>query len=70
MNSPSNVVEEREAAAPRQTEFALRVAVCAWCKPTSADGGMQVWSHGICPRHLRKMRLKMTQQTLAARKHN
>jgi hypothetical protein len=39
----------------RQTEFLLDVVVCAWCKPGSRGVGSTVLSHGICPRHLRKM---------------
>lgn len=36
-----------------QTEFFLRVAVCAWCKP--GKEGKDATTHGICPRHLREM---------------
>jgi hypothetical protein len=49
--------------APLQSEFPLRVAVCAWCKPkrrgveprTSPDP----ISHGICPRHFNKLKLEL-----------
>lgn len=40
-----------------QIEFPLRVAVCAWCEPQLPGGGVVVVSHGICRRHLRKMKL-------------
>ncbi|MDB6022754.1 MAG: hypothetical protein JWQ04_2611 [Pedosphaera sp.] len=45
----------------QQAEFALAVAVCAWCKPKPGafTPSSDVLSHGICPRHLRNMRLKM-----------
>ena len=40
-----------------QTEFPLTVAVCAWCKPQSrGESGTQ--SHGICLKHLRKLKLQ------------
>ncbi|HXI70767.1 MAG TPA: hypothetical protein VNN22_10480 [Verrucomicrobiae bacterium] len=49
-----------------QSEFPLRVAVCAWCKPKnrSADLGNSpgAISHGICPRHLKKLRLELQMQ--------
>ncbi len=45
--------------APRQIEFVLPVAVCAWCKPRAGEGDTSIVSHGICLRHLRKMRLKL-----------
>jgi hypothetical protein len=49
--------------APLQSEFPLRVPVCAWCKSKnrSADPGNSPGpvSHGICPRHLRKLKLEL-----------
>jgi hypothetical protein len=63
------ITESAEQLHPHQTEFSMRVAVCAWCKPVPG-AGISVWSHGICPRHLRKMRLKMIKQTSPARKHS
>jgi hypothetical protein len=42
-----------------QTEFPLSVPVCAWCKPKPGAPVLEIFSHGICPRHLRMMRLKM-----------
>jgi hypothetical protein len=49
--------------APFQSELPLRVAVCAWCKPKnrSVDLGKSLGSisHGICPRHLKKLRLEL-----------
>jgi hypothetical protein len=43
----------------RQIEFPLAVAVCAWCRPRELGGGLGGLSHGICPRHLRKMKLEV-----------
>lgn len=49
-----------------QSEFPLRVAVCAWCQPKdrSADPAKSAGSlsHGICPRHLKKLKLEMQLQ--------
>ena len=46
-----------------QSEFPLWVAVCAWCKPKkrSADPNNSPGSvsHGICPRHLKKLKLEL-----------
>ena len=42
-----------------QTEFSLRVAVCAWCKPHERGSGLGAISHGICLRHLRHLKLQM-----------
>jgi len=43
-----------------QIEFPMRVAICAWCKPKSRvldlGTGLGSISHGICPRHLRKLK--------------
>jgi len=48
---------------PLQSEFPLRVAVCAWCRPRnrSVDLGtsLDAISHGICPRHMKKFRLEL-----------
>jgi hypothetical protein len=41
-----------------QSEFPLLVAVCAWCKPKNRSEDLSI-SHGICPRHFRKMRLEL-----------
>jgi hypothetical protein len=42
-----------------QIEFPLAVAVCAWCRPVKRRDGSaldsQGISHGICPRHFRKL---------------
>lgn len=40
-----------------QTEFPLTVAVCAWCKP-QFKGQAGTLSHGICLKHLRKLKLQ------------
>jgi hypothetical protein len=49
-----------------QSEFPLRVAVCAWCKPknlgTNLSSGSGSISHGICLRHLKKLRLELQMQ--------
>jgi hypothetical protein len=42
-----------------QIEFPLRVAVCAWCRPKERGDTLGAISHGICPRHLRKLRLQL-----------
>jgi hypothetical protein len=41
--------------ATRQTELPLRIVVCAWCQPGAQGTDLGAVSHGICPRHLRKM---------------
>lgn len=38
-----------------QIEFGLSVAVCAWCKRPVSSAGLEVVSHGICPRHFRQL---------------
>ena len=38
-----------------QIEFPLAVAVCAWCQPVERGSGLGTLSHGICPRHFRKL---------------
>ena len=42
-----------------QTEFPLSVSVCAWCKPHDRGSGLGALSHGICLRHLRKLKLQV-----------
>jgi hypothetical protein len=41
-----------------QIEFPLKVAVCAWCKPQDQGTTMGTLSHGICLKHLRKLKLQ------------
>jgi len=41
--------------ATQQTELPIRVVVCAWCEPWARSSGLGDVSHGICPRHLKKM---------------
>ena len=41
-----------------QIEFPLAVAVCAWCKPKERGPGVGALSHGICLRHLKKLKLE------------
>jgi hypothetical protein len=49
--------------APLQSEFPLRVAVCAWCKPkrrgVEPGTNLNPISHGICPRHFKKLKLEL-----------
>ena len=45
----------------QQIEFPLAVAVCAWCRPRELGANLGELSHGICPRHLRKIKLKLRQ---------
>jgi hypothetical protein len=60
MTARKSTDEERAPEAGEQIEFPLAVAVCAWCRPKSkAAANLPVLSHGICPRHLRKMRSKL-----------
>lgn len=53
-----------------QSEFPLRVAVCAWCKPKNRGvdlgTGLGSISHGICPRHLKQIRLELQMKKYAA----
>jgi hypothetical protein len=41
-----------------QIEFPLAVAVCAWCKPKKRGTSVVALSHGICLRHLKKLKLE------------
>jgi hypothetical protein len=45
-----------------QLDFSLRVAVCAWCKPRGPVNEGVLLSHGICPRHRRKVESEMELQ--------
>jgi len=47
------------ATAAGQTEFPLRVAVCAWCEPRERGATIGALSHGICPRHFREMKIQL-----------
>jgi len=55
----------------RQIEFSLSVAVCAWCRPGDLGTALGSVSHGICPKHLRKIRLDLlrTDGTAPTRSH-
>jgi hypothetical protein len=55
----NSVVRNAGETKPQQTEFTMSVPVCAWCKPRSGAVSLTVLSHGICPRHLKKMRSKL-----------
>jgi hypothetical protein len=52
-----------QMSATSQSELPLRVAICAWCKPKnrSVDLGVGLGSisHGICPQHLKELRLEL-----------
>jgi hypothetical protein len=54
----------------RQIEFPLAVAVCAWCRPRELGAGQRALSHGICPRHLRKMKLELQRMNGAVPKRS
>ena len=54
MHSPAQT-NTTDGILARQTEFPLAVAVCAWCEPFERGAGLGDVSHGICPRHLRKI---------------
>ena len=41
-----------------QIEFPLAVAVCAWCKPKERGAASGTVSHGICLRHMKKLKLE------------
>ena len=41
-----------------QIEFGLAVPVCAWCKPGERGAVRGASSHGICLRHLKKLKLE------------
>jgi hypothetical protein len=54
---------------PQQREFLLPVAICAWCEPKNCGvelgASLGAISHGICPRHLKKLRLELQKQQAA-----
>lgn len=58
--------------APQQSELPMRVAVCAWCKPkhrgVELGAGLGAISHGICPRHLKQLRLELQKQKEVAQR--
>ena len=54
----------------QQIEFPLAVAVCAWCRPRELGAGLGALSHGICPRHLRKMKLDLQRAAAGAPKRS
>ena len=56
LEPPGNPGADNTAA---RTEFPLRVAVCAWCKPRERGTTLGAMSHGICLRHFREMRSKL-----------
>jgi hypothetical protein len=46
----------------QQTELPLSVAICAWCRPDVRGTSLGAVSHGICPKHLRKLKLQLLGQ--------
>lgn len=44
--------------AASQTEFLMAVPVCAWCEPRQPGDTRVPVTHGICPRHLRQLKLE------------
>jgi len=42
-----------------QLDLSLPVAICAWCKPKERGNGVGHLSHGICPSHLRKIKMEL-----------
>jgi hypothetical protein len=59
LQSENTQAEGPEQRSARQTEFPMKVAVCAWCEPCSTDDVLGALSHGICPRHFRKLERQM-----------
>jgi hypothetical protein len=58
--SPQKTPGRRGASSDSlQIEFPLPVAICAWCQPVTGPGADRTTTHGICPRHLRKMRFDL-----------
>jgi hypothetical protein len=41
-----------------QLDLSLRIPICAWCEPRLPGGEIGELSHGICPRHFRKVVLQ------------
>ena len=54
----------------RQIDLPLAVPVCAWCRPAELGAGPGLLSHGICPRHLRKIKLKLQRMSGAIPKRS
>lgn len=54
---------------PLQSEFPLRVVVCAWCKPKKRGPELgadpRAISHGICSRHLKEFKLELQKRKAA-----
>jgi hypothetical protein len=51
-----------------QIEFPLSVAICAWCRPGELGAALGAVSHGICPKHLRRLKLELQRLSGAAPK--
>ncbi len=45
-------------SAGHQTEFIMAVPVCAWCEPRKPGSTQAPVTHGICPRHLKQLKLE------------
>jgi hypothetical protein len=54
----------------QQIEFPLMMTVCAWCRPRELGAGLGALSHGICPRHLRKIKLELKRTARIAPKRS
>jgi hypothetical protein len=65
--SASTLDEIAHEMVAAQIEFPMSVAICAWCKPVKAGTGSGVLTHGICPRHFRKMRIELMKRAVAAK---
>ena len=68
-SSPVGVLGSQAGVLARQIEFPLAVAVCAWCRPRELGSGLGAVSHGICPTHLRKLKLSLQRTPDAPARH-
>lgn len=49
----------KDAPDANQIELSFSVIMCAWCRPQARHGSAGLQSHGICPRHLKKLKGKL-----------
>lgn len=54
----------------RQFQFPMPVAVCAWCEPQARSNSSLVLSHGICLRHLKKVKLEQRLEAFRKQKRS
>ena len=59
----TRVLGKKSVLMTQQTELPLSVAICAWCRPEERGSSLGAVSHGICPRHLPKLKLQLLGQT-------